>query len=457
MANRWKGNLVANAATSSGTNYTGRADGSWGLNSQLQQKQGSLWAGGIQAPTPPINVSATAANAQATISFTPQATGGGTVTYTVTSTPGSITATGSTSPITVTGLTNGTSYTFTVRGTNTLGYVGNESSVSNAVIPVASLVIASTASAPYISLHNFTKAGGFGTKISVTTTLTAAANKIYSNNAGNYLATTSDVNYCIYPYGATGLGTRVTGVAAVGTPSSAIFAPNNSSFVYTTNSSPYIVAFPFSSGSLGTKYADPTTLPAGACRGIAFNSLGNTVIASTDTTPYVSAYTWNNGLGTKYAAPTTLPTGLTTAVAFRNTNVVLGLNAGTELQAYSWSNGFGSKFTSPTSRGSNIGDVIFNTAGDLLVAAYPNLASTLSVFPFSAGGFGTRYTDPTSTSSYAPQVTFNGAEDIIFVPDYSGGAKILAGYVWNNGFGTRYANPATAPGGTVTGIAATPY
>jgi len=45
MANRWKGNfVVATAATSSGTDYTGKANGAWGLNSQLQQKQANLWA-----------------------------------------------------------------------------------------------------------------------------------------------------------------------------------------------------------------------------------------------------------------------------------------------------------------------------------------------------------------------------------------------------------------------------
>ena len=137
MANRWKGNfVVATAATSSGTDYTGKANGAWGLNSQLQQKQGGLWAKGVGVPSPPTGLSAANGNAQATIAFTaPSETNGGTITsYTATSTPGSITGSSATSPITVTGLTNGTSYTFTVRVNGTSG-TSVESASSNSVTP----------------------------------------------------------------------------------------------------------------------------------------------------------------------------------------------------------------------------------------------------------------------------------------------------------------------------------
>jgi uncharacterized protein (TIGR02145 family) len=92
----------------------------------------------IPAPTlgPPIIGTATAGNGQATVAFTaPVSNGGSAITgYTVTSSPGSITATGSASPITITGLTNGTAYTFTVTATNANG-TGPASSASNSVIP----------------------------------------------------------------------------------------------------------------------------------------------------------------------------------------------------------------------------------------------------------------------------------------------------------------------------------
>lgn len=94
-------------------------------------------AGGGKYVDQPTDISASAGNGQATVSFTlPAYDGKGASTYVVTASPGGATASGSTSPITVTGLSNGTSYTFTV--TTISGYgVSRASGNSNAVTPSA--------------------------------------------------------------------------------------------------------------------------------------------------------------------------------------------------------------------------------------------------------------------------------------------------------------------------------
>ncbi|HCE45674.1 MAG TPA: laccase [Lentisphaeria bacterium] len=87
-------------------------------------------------PGAPTGATATAGNAQATVTFIPPASSGGSAitSYTVTSSPGGITAAGTASPITITGLSNGIPYTFTVSATNLLG-TGAASAPSNAVTP----------------------------------------------------------------------------------------------------------------------------------------------------------------------------------------------------------------------------------------------------------------------------------------------------------------------------------
>lgn len=91
------------------------------------------------APTSPV---ATAGDTQASVTFTaPPSTGGAIITsYTVTSNPGAITATGAAAPIVVTGLTNGVAYTFTVTATNVVG-PSTASVASNSITPAAAQTI----------------------------------------------------------------------------------------------------------------------------------------------------------------------------------------------------------------------------------------------------------------------------------------------------------------------------
>lgn len=95
----------------------------------------------VSVPFAPTNVSATAGNAQATVSATPPTNTGGSaiLDYRVTCSDGT-NVTGVTSfPYTYTGLTNGTAVTFTSAARNEVGY-SDESAASAAVTPTAVII-----------------------------------------------------------------------------------------------------------------------------------------------------------------------------------------------------------------------------------------------------------------------------------------------------------------------------
>jgi hypothetical protein len=119
-------NGVAYTFTVTATNAVGTGNASASSNSVTP----------ATVPNSPIIGTATAGNGQATITFTPPVNNGGSAitSYTVTSSPGGLTATGGTSPITITGLTNGVAYTFTVTATNAEG-VSVASATTNSVTP----------------------------------------------------------------------------------------------------------------------------------------------------------------------------------------------------------------------------------------------------------------------------------------------------------------------------------
>ncbi|WP_093981700.1 Ig-like domain-containing protein [Shewanella algae] len=126
------------------------------------------------APSAPTSVNAVASDASATVSFSaPASTGGAAISsYTVTSSPGGLTASGAGSPLTVSGLSNGTDYSFTVSASNTAG-TGPASSPSNTVTPKASQSIS----------FNNPGAQSFGTTPTLTATASSGLAPVFSSNS----------------------------------------------------------------------------------------------------------------------------------------------------------------------------------------------------------------------------------------------------------------------------------
>jgi hypothetical protein len=123
--------------STSGTAYTGRANGIFSTNDQAKLKQAGNWPIAITAPGAPTINTVTAGTLQVSIAFSaPNMLNGATITnYTVTSSSGE-TATGAVSPIVITGLTPGTNYTFTVVANSASGN-SVASSTSSSVTPLA--------------------------------------------------------------------------------------------------------------------------------------------------------------------------------------------------------------------------------------------------------------------------------------------------------------------------------
>ncbi|HEW9974473.1 TPA: tandem-95 repeat protein [Shewanella algae] len=124
-------------------------------------------------PGAPTSVNAVASDASATVSFSaPASTGGAAISsYTVTSSPGGLTASGAGSPLTVSGLSNGTDYSFTVSASNTAG-TGPASSPSNTVTPKANQSIS----------FNNPGAQSFGTTPILTATASSGLAPVFSSS-----------------------------------------------------------------------------------------------------------------------------------------------------------------------------------------------------------------------------------------------------------------------------------
>ncbi len=180
------------------------------------------------APAAPTIGAATISSSTASVAFTPPVNNGGSAitSYTVTSIPGGLTATGPASPISFTGLSAAVAYTFTVTATNAAG-TSQPSAASNSVIassaPSAPSVVTATAlSATSASVSFATpSANGSAIKIYTVTPSPATASPTFTGT-GSPITVTGLTTGTPYTFSVT-----ATNDIGTSTASTTTFTPQN--------------------------------------------------------------------------------------------------------------------------------------------------------------------------------------------------------------------------------------
>ena len=259
------------------------------------------------APSAPTIGTAIAGNTQASVSFTPGSVAG--TSYTVTSSPSNITATGTTSPITVTGLSNGTSYTFTVTATNVIGNSLSSTS-SNFITPLgvpdAPTIGTATRGNAQASV-TFTAPANNGGSVITGYTVTSSPSNITATGTTSPITVTGLSNGTAYTFTVTATSTVGTGVASSAsnsvTPATVPGAPTSVSATSDNAQSTVTFTAPANNGgSVITGYT-VTSHPAGGTDSNAGStSLSHLVTGLTNGTSYTFTVTATNAAGTSSAS-----------------------------------------------------------------------------------------------------------------------------------------------------------
>lgn len=179
--------------------------------------------------------------------------------------------------------------------------------------------------------------------------------------------------------------------------------PSNNAVVATYSASPFVVASALTSSGYGSVYSSPasgigaTNWPYDA----EFSPSGSSIVITTDASPWVAGYAWTSGsgFGSKFSNP---PAGSALsrsplALSFHpNGNYVAfsqGLN-GIYIYAYNDSTGFGSLAVTATP-GGFVYDVQFSRDGKYLAVTHTG-SPYLSMYNWTGSAVGSKLSDPAS-------------------------------------------------------------
>lgn len=161
--------------------------------------------------------------------------------------------------------------------------------------------------------------GGYGTNYNAAA-VGVTTNKVAFHPAGTYIGgaiQNTTPGYSRWPWNNPGFGSIAMPASYPnGNGTSVKFSPTGSIFLAGYDSSPYVVAYNFTT-TFGSQLAAPPTAPGSNVTQIAFNKTGDSVFLAGGSAPAsVSAYPWSSsGFGTKYANPSTAIVGFGNGVA----------------------------------------------------------------------------------------------------------------------------------------------
>jgi hypothetical protein len=219
---------------------------------------------------------------------------------------------------------------------------------------------------PFITAYPISGTG-FGTKYANPSTLPPTTNYTAQwTPAGNEIAITggSVPRAAVYNW-SNGFGTRQTNTF---TEASIAMQPGSWNSTGTKlitgggaagNYGPLV--FDHAAGSGFSGYSAPGSQVSGTIYAARFNPANTAINISHSTTPFISAYQWNDatGIGTRYNNPSPLPAAYTTGSGFSpsGTDIISAMTTSAQgTVAYKWSDasGFGTKYSDPaTGPGAN--------------------------------------------------------------------------------------------------------
>lgn len=312
---------------------------------------------------------------------------------------------------------------------------------------------------PFVEVYSFGPSG-FGSKFANPASLPSASvgsnattKGLVFSPKGDYLivgiANTTDPRYALYPFSSSGFGTRIAtqslgvadrayawrpdqsgialtlrsgalmsmrsfttdiGAAYTSQPAplngsqdgrSVAVHPANNAVAATWATSPYVGAAVLTSNGYGAAYSAPAT-GVGATSwpwDVEFSPSGNSIVITTDASPWVAGYAWTSGsgFGSKFSNPSSALSRSPLALSFHpNGNYVAfsqGLN-GIYVYAYNDSTGFGSLAVT-ASPGGFVYDVQFSRDGKYLAVTHDG-SPYISMYNWTGSAVGSKLSNPAS-------------------------------------------------------------